>query len=60
MIIILWGQHQKQNNLHGSQTQTLTREKEEIKNEVEKELDDKICELPGGPLRLELGDRTRG
>ena len=28
------------NNLCGSQTQTLTKEKEEIKNPVQKELDD--------------------
>ena len=44
------------NNLYGSQTQTLTREKEEIKNAVQKELDDKIYELPDDPPKLELGD----
>ena len=41
------------NNLCGSQTQTLTREKEEIKNPVQKELDDKIYELPNDPPKLE-------
>ena len=44
------------NNLYGSQTQTLTREKEEIKNAVQKDLDDKIYELPNDPPKLELGD----
>ena len=44
------------NNLYGSQTQTLTREKEEIKNVVQKDLDDKIYELPNDPPNLELGD----
>ena len=44
------------NNLFGSKTETLTREKEEIRDEVQKELDDKIYELPGELLNLELGD----
>ena len=44
------------NNLFGSQTQTLTREREEIKDKVQKELDDKIYELPDDPPKLELGD----
>ena len=44
------------NNLYGSQTQTLTREKEEIQNAVQKDLDDKIYELPDDPPKLELGD----
>ena len=44
------------NNLYGSRTQTLTREKEEIKNPVQKELDDKIYELPNDPPKLKLGD----
>ena len=42
----------------GSQTQTLTREKEKEKvaqDSVKKELDDTIYELPD-PARLELGD----
>ena len=42
----------------GSQTQTLTREKEKEKvaqDSVQKELDDTIYELPD-PARLELGD----
>ena len=44
------------NNLYGSQKQTLAREKEEIKNAVQKELDDKIYEMPVDPPKLELGD----
>ena len=44
------------NILYGSQTPTLTREKEEIKNAVQKELDDKIYKLPNDPPKLELGD----
>ena len=44
------------NNLFGSKIETLTREKEEIRDEVQKELDDKIYELPGELLNLELGD----
>ena len=44
------------NNLYGSQTQTLMREKEEIKNAVKKEFDDKIYELPNDPPKLELED----
>ena len=44
------------NNLFGSQTQTLTREKEEIKDEVQKELDDKIYELPDDLPKLEHRD----
>ena len=43
------------NNLHGSQPQT-AREKEEIKNAVQKEFDNKIYELTNDPLQLELGD----
>ena len=42
------------NNWYG--TQTLTREREEIKDGVQKELDNKIYELPNEPPRLELGD----
>ena len=44
------------NNLYGSQTQTLLRENEEIKNAVQKELDGKIYELSDDPPKLELGD----
>ena len=44
------------NNLYGSQTQLLTREKEEIKYAVQKELGNKIYELPDDPPELELGD----
>ena len=51
-------------NLLGSQTQTLTREREEVKSIVQKELDDTIYELrepppPPPPLQKknELGDR---
>ena len=42
------------NSWYGSQTQTLTREREETKNSEQKELDDKIYELPIDFLRLEL------
>ena len=42
-------------NLYGSQTQTLTREKEK-KMQYKKELDDKIYELPDDPPKHELGD----
>ena len=42
------------NNLYDSQTQTLTRE--EVKDAVQKQLDDKIYELPDDPSKLELGD----
>ena len=43
-------------NLFGSQTQALTREKEKVvKDNVQKELDDTICELPDPP-KPELGD----
>ena len=42
------------NNWYG--TQTLTREREEIKDGVQKEFDNKIYELPNEPPRLELGD----
>ena len=42
------------NNLYDSQTQTLTRE--EVKDAVQKQLDDKIYELPDDSPRLELGD----
>ena len=43
-------------NLFGSQTQTFTSEKEKVVNEnVQKELDDTIHELPDPP-KLELGD----
>ena len=44
------------NNLYSSQRQTTTRGKEEIKKAVQKELDDKIYELPHYPSTLELGD----
>ena len=44
------------NNFYSSQTQALTREKEEIKNAVQKELDDKINELPDDPPKRDLGD----
>ena len=37
-------------------TQLLTREKEEIKYAVQKELGNKIYELPDDPPELELGD----
>ena len=36
--------------------ETLTREREEIKDEVQKELDDKIYEVTDDPPKLELGD----
>ena len=42
-------------NLFCSQTQTLTREKEEIKDSVQKELDNKTDELTDPP-KLELGN----
>ena len=42
-------------NLFGSQTQTLTREKEQVKDNAQRELDDTIYELPDPP-KLELGD----
>ena len=42
-------------NLFRSQTQTLTREKEEIKDSVQKELDNKTDELTDPP-KLELGN----
>ena len=45
------------NNLFGSQTQTLMKEKEEgIKDKVLEEIDDKIYEIPDLPPKLELGD----
>lgn len=43
-------------NLFCSQTQTLTREKEEIKDSVQKELDNKTVEL-ADPPKLELGNK---
>ena len=43
------------NNLFGSQTQTLTREKEETKDKVLQEIDEKIHEIPDLP-KLELGN----
>ena len=43
------------NNLFGSQTETLTREKEETKDKVLEEIDEKIYELRDPP-KLELGD----
>ena len=42
------------NNLYGSQTQTLTREKEKTKNTVQKELDDKIYEMSNDPPKHQL------
>ena len=42
------------NNLFGSQTETLTREKEETKDKVLEEIDEKIYELRDPP-KLELG-----
>ena len=44
------------NNLYGSQTQKLTREKEEIKNAVQIELNNEIYELHNDPPKHELGD----
>ena len=47
-------------NLLGSQTQTLTREREEVKSIVQKELDDTVYELREPPplqKKNELGDR---
>ena len=43
------------NNLFGSQTQTLTREKEETKDKVLEEIDEKIHEIPDLP-KLEQGN----
>ena len=43
------------NNLYGSQTQVLTRERV-AEEAAQKYLDDKIYELPDDPLKLELGD----
>ena len=43
------------NNLFGSQTQTLTREKEETKDKVLEEIDEKIHDIPDLP-KLELGN----
>ena len=42
------------NNLYGFQTQTWTRKREEVKDVVQRELDDKIYELPDDPPKLEL------
>ena len=42
-------------NLFDSQTQTLTREKKQVKDNAQQELDDTIYELPDPP-KLELGD----
>ena len=42
------------NNLYGYQTQTWTRKREEVKDAVQRELDDKIYELPDDPPKLEL------
>ena len=42
------------NNLYGYQTQTKTRKREEVKEAVQKELDDKIYQLPDDPPKLEL------
>ena len=42
-------------NLFGSQTETLTREKEETKDKVLEEIDEKIYELRDPP-KLEQGD----
>ena len=42
------------NNLYGFQTQTLTRKREKVKDAAQKELDDKIYELPDDPPKLEL------
>ena len=44
------------NNLCGPQTQTLSREKEELKDVVQKEIDYKIYELPDDIARLEPED----
>lgn len=44
------------NNLCGPQTQTLSREKEEVKDAVQKEIDAKMYELPDDLARLELED----
>ena len=42
------------NNLYGYQTQTWTRKREEVKDAVQRELDDKIYELPDDSPKLEL------
>ena len=42
------------NNLYDLQTQTLTRKREKVKDAAQKELDDKIYELPDDPPKLEL------
>ena len=42
------------NNLYGYQTQTWTRKREEVKDAVQKELDDNIYELPDDPPKHEL------
>ena len=44
------------NNLCGPQAQTLSREKEEVKDAVQKEIDAKMYELPDDLARLELED----
>ena len=44
------------NNLYGSQTQTLTREKEEMKNAVQIKLNNEIYELHNDPPKHVLGD----
>ena len=46
------------NNLFGSQAATLSRE--EVKNEIQEELDDKIYELPNDLLKLQLGGALAG
>ena len=43
------------NNLHSPQAQALSKKQEKKKN-IQKELDDKIYELPVDPPKLELGD----
>ena len=42
-------------NIFDSQTQTITREREEVKDSVQKELDETIYKLLDPP-KLELGD----
>lgn len=44
------------NNLCGPQAQTLSREKEEVKDAVQKEIDAKMYELSDDLARLELED----
>ena len=44
------------NNLCGPQAQTLSREKEEVKDAVQKEIDAKMYERPDDLARLELED----